>query len=122
MKKEKFHIQIKTNSNKDEYNLLGEYDREKQVIMYYESNALRSKITIDINNHQLIKDNIDYQIVLDLDFNKETIAKVYLKKEDKTLDLSLKTNKFELKDNKLNINYIILESKEEIILEIEMGD
>ena len=113
---------MKTNSSKDEYNLLGEYDREKSVVEFYESNNLRSKISIDINNHCLVKDNIDYRITLDLDITKETNGKVYLKQEDKILSLTLKTNKFELKNNKLNMNYIILKSNEEIIYEIEIGD
>ena len=47
---------MKTNSSNDEYNLLGEYDREKRKIEFYESNNLRSKIGIDINNHILAKD------------------------------------------------------------------
>ena len=122
MKKEKFHILMKTNSSNDEYNLLGEYDREKRKIEFYESNNLRSKIGIDINNHILAKDNIDYKITLDLDITKETNGEVYLKKEEKTLNLTLKTNKFELKNNKLSMSYIILEGNEEIIYEIEMGD
>ncbi len=122
MKKEKFHILMKTNSSNDEYNLLGEYDKENNIIEFYESNSIRSKINIDTNNHTLVKDNIDYKITLDLDKSKETNGEVYLKKEDKTLNLTLKTNKFELKDNKLSMNYIILESDEEIIYEIEMGD
>lgn len=122
MKKEKFHILMKTNSSNDEYNLLGEYDREKRKIEFYESNNLRSKIGIDINNHILVKDNIDYKITLDLDITKETNGEVYLKKEEKTLNLTLKTNKFELKNNKLSMSYIILEGNDEIIYEIEMGD
>ena len=113
---------MKTNSSNDEYNLLGEYDREKRKIEFYESNNLRSKIGIDINNHILVKDNIDYKITLDLDITKETNGEVDLKKEEKTLNLTLKTNKFELKNNKLSMSYIILESNEEIIYEIEMGD
>lgn len=122
MKKMKFHILMKTNSSNDEYNLLGEYDKENNIVEFYESNSIRSKISIDTNNHILVKDNIDYKITLDLDIIKETSGEVYLKKEDKTLNLTLKTNKFELKDNKLSMNYIILESDEEIIYEIEMGD
>ncbi len=113
---------MKTNSSNDEYNLLGEYDKENNIIEFYESNSIRSKINIDTNNHTLVKENIDYKITLDLDKSKETNGEVYLKKEDKTLNLTLKTNKFELKNNKLSMNYIILESDEEIIYEIEMGD
>ena len=113
---------MKNNLILDEYNLLGVYDREKKIIEFFESNSLRSKINIDINNHKLIKDNIDYRIVLDLDITNETIGEVYLKKEDKTLNLTLKTNKFEFNNNKISMKYIILESNEEIVYEIEMGD
>jgi len=122
MKKEKIHISLITNSNREENNLLGEYNREKKIIEYYESNSLRSKITIDLSNHLLIKDNIDYRITLNLDVNNKSSGEILLKKENKILNLEIETSKFELKDNKVTMKYIIIDSKEEIIYEIEMGD
>ena len=122
MKKEKFHILLITNDIKDEYNLLGSYDKKENLIEFYETNKLRSKITIDLNKHILSKENIDYKIILDLDTSKETNGKVFLNKENGSIRLKIKTNTFDLTNNKLTMKYTILDSKEEIIYEIEMGE
>lgn len=122
MKKEKFHILLITNDIKDEYNLLGSYDKTENLIEFYETNKLRSKITIDLNKHILSKENIDYKIILDLDTSKETNGEVFLNKENGSIRLKIKTNTFDLTNNKLTMKYTILDSKEEIIYEIEMGE
>ncbi len=122
MKKEKFHILLITNDIKDEYNLLGSYDKKENLIEFYETNKLRSKITIDLNKHILSKENIDYKIILDLDTSKETNGEVFLNKENGSIRLKIKTNTFDLTNNKLTMKYTILDSKEEIIYEIEMGE
>ena len=48
MEKKKLHIKL----NHEEYTTLGEIDNN--VITYYESNKLRSKMIIDLNNETLI--------------------------------------------------------------------
>lgn len=122
MKKEKFHVLIITNSIKEEYNLLGQYDRKNKLIEFYESNKLRSKITIDLDKHFLIKDNIDYKITLDLDIRNKTKGEILLKKENGVVNIEVETKKFSYDDNKLSMRYTIIDSNEEIIYEIEMGD
>lgn len=122
MKKEKFHVLIITNSIKEEYNLLGEYDRNNKLIEFYESNKLRSKITIDLTKHLLIKDNIDYRITLDLNINKRTKGEILLKRENGVVNIEVDTKNFTITDNKLSMRYIISDSNEEVIYEIEMGD
>lgn len=122
MKKEKFHILLITNSIKDEYNLLGNYNKENGLIEFYESNKLQSKITIDLKKHLLIKDNIDYKITLNLDLKKKTKNEILLKKENGIINIEVETKKFEFISNKLSMIYTIIDSNEEIIYEIEMGD
>ena len=122
MKKEKFHVLLITNSIKDEYNLLGSYDKEKELIEFYESNKLRSKITIDIKKHLLVKDNIDYKITLDLDIRNKTKGEIFLKKENGIVNIEVETKKFMLASNKLSMIYTIIDSNEEIVYEIGMGD
>ena len=117
MKKNKFHIIIKTNDIEDEYNLLGSYNNN--IIEYYESNKLRSKINIDIDNKVIIKDNIDYKITLYLD--KEEKGIILLKKEEKELELKLKVRTFSFKDNKLIMIYNIIDSNELVEYKIEIG-
>lgn len=122
MKKEKFHVLIITNSIKAEYNLLGQYDRKNKLIEFYESNKLRSKITIDLDKHLLIKDNIDYKITLNLNISHKTKGEILLKKENGVVNIEVETKKFSYDDNKLSMRYTIIDSNEEIIYEIEMGD
>ena len=111
MEKKKLHIKL----NHEEFNTIGEIDNN--IITYYESNKLRSKMTIDLNKETLVKENIDYKISLDFKKNNE----IYLKKEDGKINIDIKLIKFKKDDKKVIINYQIVDSKEEVLLEIE-GD
>ena len=110
MKKRKLHIKL----NNESFTTLGEFDNN--TFTYYESNKLRSKMIIDLNNETLIKENIDYKISLDFNKNNE----IYLKKEDGKINLDIKLLKFEKEEEKVIINYQIVDSKEEVLLEIKV--
>ena len=111
MEKRKLHIKL----NHESFNTLGEVDNN--IITYYESNKLRSKMIIDLNNKTIEKDNIDYNIKLDFDKNNE----ILLKRENGKINLDIKLIKFDISTNKIVVNYEIVDSKEKVILEIE-GD
>ena len=111
MEKRKLHIKL----NHEEFNTLGEIDNN--IITYYESNKLRSKMTIDLNKETLVKENIDYKISLDFKKNNE----IFLKKENGKINIGIKLIKFIKDDKKVVINYQIVDSKEKVLLEIE-GD
>lgn len=121
MKKEKLSVTITTNNLKEKYNLLGEYDRENSILTYYENNKLRSKMIIDINKKTIIKENIDYKITIELNLNKETTTKIKLSNVEQELNLKTKTKEFSLKNDLLIIIYSIIDSKEEVRLEIKIG-
>ena len=86
MKKRKLHIKL----NNTSFTTLGEVD--DNIITYYESNKLRSKMIIDLNKETLVKENIDYKISLDFKENNE----IYLKKEQGKIDLNIKLLKFKV--------------------------
>ena len=111
MEKRKLHIKL----NHEEFNTLGSVDNN--IITYYESNKLRSKMTIDLNKETLVKENIDYKISLDFKKNND----IYLKKEDGKINIDIKLIKFIKDAKKVIINYQIVDSKEKVLLEIE-GD
>ena len=111
MEKRKLHIKL----NHESFTTLGSIDNN--IITYYESNKLRSKMIIDLEKETLVKENIDYKISLDFKKNNE----IFLKKEDGKINLDIKLLKFKKDDKSLIINYQIIDSKEEVILEIE-GD
>jgi len=121
MKKEKLFISLTTNNIKEEYKVLGEYDRDNNIITYYENNKLRSKMTIDIKNKQIIKENIDYKIIINLNLKNKTDTKIKLSNVEKELYLKTETKEFSLKDNILLIIYSIIDTEEEIRLEIKIG-
>ena len=114
MKKIKLNITIITNQAKEEYNLLGEYDKENKIITYTESNNLLTTMLININNHKLIRENKDYYIEYNLIENKETDNIIRVKDINHELKLKIKTEKFELKENKLEIKYKVIDSNEDI--------
>ena len=118
--KKRLHINLITNNNKNEYNLLGEYDKDANTISYYESNTIRSKYVLDLNNKILIKDNIDYKITLIFDENRITANEIFLKKENKTLTISIKTLKMNIDSNLIYIKYKIVESNEVIEYKLEI--
>ena len=120
MKKNKFHVILLTSKYKEEYNLLGEYVNNH--LIYYDNNKLRSEMNIDVLNKVLIKDNIDYKITLNFDLEKNSKGTIYLKKEDSSLELDIKTEVFDFSDNLLKIKYSNLSSDEVIEYNIEVGE
>lgn len=120
MKKRKFSITIITDGLKEEYNLLGEYDLENDIIYYNENKGLVTSMKLDLKNKLLIRENKDYYIEYKLIENKETLNKIIIKELDKVLELRIKTEKFEITNNKIEIIYVLLDSNEKVIYEIKM--
>ena len=119
MNLKKLHISLTANNDKKEYNLLGKYDGK--TISYHESEKLRSKLILDIENRVLTKENIDYKITLNFN-TKSSNNEIFLKKEDKVLKLELETIKYEVNDSKIEIKYKIVDSNEIIEYIIEIGE
>ena len=120
VKKEKFHITLITDDNKEEYNLLGEYDRSNKIINYFESNSLRSKITLELDNQRLIKENIDYTITLNFTNNAITQGSIYLKKEDKELTIDINTESIIITEDNIKIVYCIANTNK-VYYELSIG-
>ena len=120
MNKKKIHIKLITNGVVDEYNLLGTV--EDNVIKYKESNKLQSSLSFDIKKCILIKDNIDYKIELKFKKNKMTTSKIYLKKDDKNLDLDVETIDLDISDNNIYVKYKILASSEIVEYSLKIGE
>ena len=114
MKKIKLNITLITNQEKEEYNLLGEYDKENKIITYTESKKLLTTMIIDMNNYKLIRENKDYYIEYKLIENKETDNIIKVKDINQELKLKIKTEKFKIEENELEIKYKIIDSNEDI--------
>ena len=114
MKKTKLNITVITDHGKDEYNLLGEYDEEKQRIHYQESRDLLTDVILDLKNKILIRDNKDYN--LNYQFLEEVITenRMNWKELNQSIILKIKTQKFKIMNTKIEIIYTILDSDETI--------
>lgn len=119
MKKRKMHITIITNDEKQEYNLLGEYDDKDRMISYQESSSLLTTVKLDLENQKLVRKNKDYSLVYQFQENKITENEIRIKQFNQSMILKIKTEKFLVTENKVEIIYILLDSNEKVSYEIK---
>lgn len=119
MEKQKFIIKLVTSDNKEEYSLLGKYDQEKNIIYYQESKELLTDVSLDLNNRMLIRNNRDYYLKYKFQENEETENEIKLKDLNQSIKLKIKTEKFKITNNKVEIIYKILDSNETISYQIQ---
>lgn len=114
MKKRKLIITLITNDIKEEYNLLGEYDNDKEEITYSENKELLTEVKLNLKEKTLTRKNNDYYLKYKLLENKETENEIKIKELNQSLFLKIKTDKFKIEKNKVEIIYTILDSNEKI--------
>jgi len=114
MKKRKLTITLITNEIQEEYNLLGEYDEEKEVLIYNESKELITEVKLDLKERVLERKNKDYYLKYKFIENEETENEIELKDLNQSIFLKIKTDRFEIIENKLEIIYTILDSNEKV--------
>ena len=119
MKKKKLNIILISKEEVTEYNLLGEYDEENNIIYYNENNNLVTKMKLDLKNKELTRENKDYYLEYKFIENEETENKMVLKELDKNIFINIKTDKFKLEENKLEIIYTILDSDEQVTYKVK---
>ena len=119
MKKRKLIITLITNEASEEYNLLGEYDEEKEIITYNESKDLLTEVKLDIKERILERDNHNYYLKYKFVENEKTENEIRLKDLNQSIFLKIKTDSFKLKDNKVEIIYTILDSNEQVNYQIK---
>lgn len=119
MKRRKFNITLITSDSKEEYSLLGEYDQEKEILCYQESGSLLTEVILDLKQKTLTRENRDYYLKYNLLENEETENEIKIKDLNQSMILKLKTEKFNITDNKIEITYTVLDSNETINYQIE---
>lgn len=118
MKKRKFNIILTTPDDEKKYSLLGEYDQVNGIICYKESSNLLTEVVLDLNKKILTRDNLDYYLKYELIENKETKNEIRIKDLNQNMILMIKTQKFEITENKIEIIYTVLDSNETIHYQI----
>lgn len=119
MEKKKLKITIITNDSKSEYNTLGNYDKEKEILSYQEKLDLITNVLVKKKEKEIIRDNKDFNMKCYFDINKETTNTIYLKELDSTIDIKIKTVNYNYDNNKLEIEYILMDSKDKVYYKIE---
>lgn len=119
MKKRKINIILITSDKKEEYKLLGEYNSEKNIISYQESGDLLTEVVLDLNQNILIRENKDYYLQYKFIENEETENEMKLKDLNQSIKLKIKTEKFNVTNNKIEIIYTLLDSNETINYQIQ---
>lgn len=119
MKKRKLIITLITNEMQEEYNLLGEYDKENEIITYSESNSLLTEVKLNLKDKVLTRENKDYYLKYKFIENEETENEIKVKELNQSIFLKIKTDKFKVEENKVEIIYTIVDSDEQVIYKIE---
>lgn len=114
MKKRKLNIILITSGTPDEYNLLGEYDEINKVITYSESTDLLTEVKLNLKDKILTRENKDYYLEYKFIENEETENEINLKELNQILYLRIKTDRFKIEENKVEITYTILDSNEKV--------
>ena len=119
MKKMKLKITMITQNQKIEYITIGNYDSDKKELSYQEKQEMVTDVKLNLEKHKLIRDNKDFTMEYQFEVNNKTINTIYLKELGKTIDIQIKTEKYYYDNNKIEIEYIIIDSNDKIYYEVE---
>ena len=116
--KKNLQIHMLTSQGNVEYNLLGEYDVERNIIHYVDSDE-QTQMTLDLNHHKLIRENDNLRIEC-LFLEKETTTqKILLKENKQILEVPIQTKQFMVDNQEIKIEYVV-DNQDIIIYEIKM--
>ena len=119
MKKMKLKITMITQNEKIEYITIGNYDSDKKELSYQEKQEIVTDVKLNLEKHKLIRDNKDFTMEYQFEVNNKTINTIYLKELGKTIDIQIKTEKYYYDNNKIEIEYILIDSNDKIYYEVE---
>lgn len=78
---------------------------EKGIITYQENNG--TYVYLDINRHELVRENNDMLMKYVFIENEETKGKIFVKELNQEIELEIKTTKIEKEDDKYKVEYIV---------------
>ncbi len=86
----------------------------------YHIGATIIKIIINEDNIKLIRENEEFIHTFNFKLNKETISEYYIKEYNTNIEVKTLTTKLLVENNKISINYTIIESENEYNYIIDM--
>lgn len=119
MKKKKLKVTMITSDTKDEYTTIASYNEEENILMYQEKKDIVTDVEIDLNKRKLIRNNKNLIMKYEFKINGITTNQIYLKDIDKYIDIKIETKKYNCDNNKLEIEYILIDSNDLVYFKIE---
>ena len=115
------NIQPEVKSEKTKTNIEEKGIKIKNKITYYEDDI---KTNIIINKEELIikRENNEFLNLIKLNIEKETDIIYYLKDQDLSINLPIRTKYIKLEDNIIEVKYKMLDSNSEYIYRIEIKE
>lgn len=122
-----FFIKIKLkgylkNINEKKTEIIDTTAIKKNNIISYKIDNILHKITILNNKIVLTRSNEQFSHQLSFEPTKEYITEYYIKELNTSINIKIKTNNLIIENNRIIINYRIIDSEEEYLYLIEMSD
>ena len=103
MKQENLNCEkIKVNIEVNNYKITKTGTKYNEIISCLDNNDNQTKVTFDLKNNILTRENKELTINIDFKTNK---IKYHLKQENKTAFSNIKVNKFQKLENQITITY-----------------
>ena len=113
----KGYLQNLTENTKDNIDVLGVLNKQN---IHYRLNNTDHKIIINQDKVTLIRENENFVHKFEFESNKQTKANYYIKEYNTDIDILVMTNKLNISENKIEIIYKIIDSKEDYKYVLEM--
>lgn len=97
----------------------GTYDKENNILSYYETDADKTFVKFDFNNLTLYRDNENIEMIYQFKDQETTKNNVTVKGLEQTLYVSITTTKILKDDRYIYIKYQVIDANEECAYEIK---
>ncbi|MBE6157665.1 MAG: hypothetical protein E7160_02605 [Firmicutes bacterium] len=107
MPKLKLKIDLSSQEEKSKYELIGNLNKEKNILTYFEPTEEKTKVEYLYDENILRRSNSSLDMEYRFDTNKETEGIITVKDLNKTLYVKLKTIKLEINDHNIKIKFSV---------------
>lgn len=112
----KTNIINKTEKSKEEFTTKGIINKNKIIYQY---NKTKYNLINNKNKVILLKENNDSKCEFVFINNKKSIIEYFVKENNLTLEIEIKTTNIEINDNNILINYLVIDNNNEYEIDIE---
>ncbi len=106
MKKINIKTILTTSENKIIHDVICAFYESKNKYIYYEPTEEKTKVILDLNNNELIRENSDMYMKYNFDLKNETNNILFIKSINKEINIKIKTKNINSINN-IKIEYYI---------------